>query len=107
MVASTDMSEVPEDYNSDSDESLSLQPKITKSGNLHNSKADSQFKVSSELSPKTDQDPGNAGNVLLESTRTRTRKEDLKVPDLQSPDVSVGVLKGPPTETNTQLPTYA
>ncbi|XP_076777679.1 LOW QUALITY PROTEIN: sterile alpha motif domain-containing protein 15 [Arvicanthis niloticus] len=94
------MSEVPKDYNSDSNESLSLQPKITKSGNLHNAKADTMFKVSSELSPKTGQDPGN---VLPESTRTR--KEDLKVPDLQSPDVSVGVLKGPPTETNTQLPT--
>ncbi|XP_028627719.1 sterile alpha motif domain-containing protein 15 [Grammomys surdaster] len=86
------MSEVPEDFNSDPDESLQL--KINKSGNLHNANADTMFKVSSELSPKTDQGPGN---VFLESSRTR--KADLEGPDLQSPDVSVGV------HTNTQLPT--
>ncbi|XP_031213128.1 sterile alpha motif domain-containing protein 15 [Mastomys coucha] len=102
------MSEVPEDYTSDPDESLSLQPRRTKSGKLHNAKADTMFEVSSEL---TDQDPGNVGNVLLEPTRTR--KKDLevpvdkmhKVPDLQPSDVSVGGLKEPPTRTGTQLPT--
>lgn len=105
MGAPTDMSEVPEDYNSDPDENLSLQPKRTKSGKLHDAKADTMFEVSSEPSPNTDQDPGNVGNVLLESTRTH--KKDLevpvdkkhKVPDLQPPDVSVGVLKDPEQKT--------
>uniref|UniRef100_A0A8C6H102 SAM domain-containing protein n=1 Tax=Mus spicilegus TaxID=10103 RepID=A0A8C6H102_MUSSI len=104
------MSEVSGDYNSDSDESLSLQPKRTKSGKLHNANADTMFEVSSKLSPNTDRDPGNVGNVPLEPTRTR--KGDLvpvgknhEVPDLQRQDVSVGVFKGPPTRTGTQLPT--
>ncbi|XP_029396405.1 sterile alpha motif domain-containing protein 15 [Mus pahari] len=104
------MSEVPEDYNSDLDENLSLQPKRTKSGKLHNAKADTMSEVSSKLSPNTDRDPGNVGNVPLEPTRTG--KEDLvpvgkkhEVPDLQRPDVSVGVFKGPATRTGAQLPT--
>ncbi|XP_052041287.1 sterile alpha motif domain-containing protein 15 isoform X2 [Apodemus sylvaticus] len=98
------MSKVPEDYDSDPDENLSLQPKRTKSGKLHNAKADAMFELSSELSPNTDQDPGNVGNVLLEPTRTGNDLEvpvdkKEKVPDLQPPDVSVGVLKDPEQKT--------
>ncbi|XP_052594575.1 sterile alpha motif domain-containing protein 15 [Peromyscus californicus insignis] len=96
------MAEVPEDYDSGPDESLKLQPKRTKSHEVHNAKSDTAAGVNPELLPEVDQEPrevktkeddfeerkpGHTENVPLEPDRT--------------PEEEI------PKETNMDLPSQA
>ncbi|XP_059108889.1 sterile alpha motif domain-containing protein 15 isoform X2 [Peromyscus eremicus] len=96
------MAEVPEDYDSGPDESLKLQPKRTKSHEVHNAKSDTAAGVNPELLPEVDQEPGEVKTKEDDfEERKPDRTENVPLEPDRTPEEEI------PKETNMDLPSQA